>query len=166
MKKPSGWVKLHREITEHWIWESERHSKQSAWLDLIMMANHKDKKVPIGNKVITVKKGQMWTSYEKLKARWRWSDDRLRGFIGSLVSDKMIVVQPTNAGTLITVLNYLKYQGSSGSDEEEPGSESGSESGTKPGSEPGNGPGTNKNDTRTTKNPKKGTAGTPRKYEA
>lgn len=166
MSKPVGWVKLHRSITEHWIWTEERHSKQSAWLDLIMMANHEDRKIAIGNKIVVIKKGQMWTSYEKLKARWKWSDDRFRGFIRALVSDKMITVQPTNSGTLITVLNYWKYQGSSGQGEEEPGSEPGSGSGTEPGTESGTEPGTNKNDTRTTKNPKKGTAGTPRKYEA
>jgi len=166
VSKPSGWVKLHRSITEHWIWTSEKHNKQSAWIDLIMMVNHEDRKITVGNKIVIIHRGQVWTSYKKLRERWKWSKDRIKNFIDMLVADKMITVDPTRSGTLITVLNYLIYQGSDGQKGETPGHEPGRKPGHEPGHEPGCEPGTNKNDTRTTKNPKKGTAGTPRKYEA
>lgn len=166
MSKPAGWVKLHRAITENWIWSSEKHNKQSAWLDLIMMVNHEDRKIAIGNKVVIIKKGQVWTSYEKLRQRWKWSNDKLRGFITALVNDKMIAVQPTKIGTLITVLNYKKYQGSSGYDEYEPVNESENQSENIPESKSESRSVTNKNDTRMSKNSKKGTAGAPPKYES
>lgn len=165
MSKPAGWVKMHRSITDHWIWTSERHSKQSAWVDLIMMVNHEDRKITIGKKLVTIHKGQVWTSYEKLKERWKWSDDRMSGFIKMLVDDKMIAVQPTNRGTLITVLNYLIYQGSVDQDSEQPGSRPGSGSGTESGTGPGIKSGTNKKNIRMNKNVKKGDAPGPGKYE-
>ncbi len=162
MGNPVGWVKLHRAITEHWIWSCERHSKQAAWMDLIMMANHEDRKIAIGNKTVLIKKGQMWTSYKKLKERWRWSNDRLKGFIDALVADRMIDVNPTRSGTLITICNYLIYQGGTDSDSETPVHESVHESVHKP----VNTPVTNKNDIRMNKNDKKGAVPTAGKYEA
>lgn len=166
MNSQKGWVKLHRVIMDHWIWDSERHSKQSAWMDLIMMVNHADNKITIGNHSITIHEGQVWTSYKKLKERWQWSNDRLKGFIDMLVADKMIAVNPTNTGTLITVLNYKKYQGSGGSDSEEPVRESVRESDTKPETESVSKSVTNKNDRRMNKNVKKGAGRDPGRFEA
>ena len=41
-----GWVCTHRKICEHWLWKDENpFDKRSAWIDLIMMANHEDKKI-------------------------------------------------------------------------------------------------------------------------
>lgn len=42
-----GWVKLHRSITENWIWENPQYLKW--WLDLILMANHKKQKIPFND---------------------------------------------------------------------------------------------------------------------
>ena len=165
MSKPAGWVKMHRSITEHWIWTSERHSKQSAWVDLIMMVNHEDRKITIGNKLVTIQRGQVWTSYKKLRARWKWSQDRLKGFIDMLVADKMIAVDPTRSGTLITVLNYLIYQGSDDQDGETPVHESVREPVHGSVRKPVRGPVTNKKDIRMNKNVKKGDAPGPGKYE-
>ncbi len=165
MSGSAGWVKLHRAINDNWIWSCERHSKQSAWLDLIMMVNHEDRKITIGTQVVVIQRGSVWTSYKKLKARWRWSNDRLYGFIRALVSDGMIAVQTTNTGTLLTVLNYSIYQGSGGSDDEEPEREPERESERTPDTEPETKPETNKNDRRMNKNGKKGGGGDPVKYE-
>lgn len=165
MNEPAGWVKLHRVITKNWIWDCERHSKQSAWLDLIMMVNHEDRKITIGTQIVLIKRGSVWTSYKKLKARWRWSNDRLYGFIRALVSDGMITVQTTNAGTLLTVLNYSIYQGSGGSDDEEPERKPEREPEREPDTGPETEPETNKNEVRMIKNGKKGTGDGPGRFE-
>jgi len=157
-KPNKGWIKVYRDIRDHWIWSCERHSKQSAWFDLLMMVNHEDHTIMVGNKRIVVHRGQVWTSYKKLKDSWQWSNDRLYGFIDQLVEDHMIAVNPTNTGTLITVLNYKKYQGSSDVDAVAP--ERGSERKSERGSErtPEFKSETNKNDRRMKKNVKKGEA--------
>jgi hypothetical protein len=39
-----GWIKLYRKLWDDEIWddELEPHNKRSAWIDLLMMANHED----------------------------------------------------------------------------------------------------------------------------
>ena len=155
-KTNKGWIKLDRAIRDHWLWSSERHSKQSAWIDLLLMVNHEDNKITIGNQVITIHQGQTWTSYKKLKERWKWSNDRLRAFIGMLVSDGMIAVNPTKTGTLITVLNYSIYQGLRTSDTEPSVHQSVHQSENKPVNGSVSRSVTNKNDRRMRKNEEEG----------
>lgn len=151
-KANKGWIKLDRAIRDHWLWTSERHSKQSAWIDLLLMVNHEDKTITIGNQLVTIHKGQTWTSYKKLRERWKWSNDRLRAFITVLVKDGMIAVAPTNIGTLITVQNYSKYQGSRDSSDESSVRESDTKSVTESDTKSDTKSVTNKNDRRMKKN--------------
>jgi len=48
-----GWIKLHRKIQEHWLYQEKRKfSRFEAWIDLLMMMNHEDSKVILGNEII------------------------------------------------------------------------------------------------------------------
>jgi hypothetical protein len=40
-----GWICLHRQIQDHWLWEDRPFSRGQAWIDLLMLANHEDKKM-------------------------------------------------------------------------------------------------------------------------
>ena len=37
-----GWIKLHRTLQDNKLWYSEPLTKGQAWVDLILLANHKD----------------------------------------------------------------------------------------------------------------------------
>ena len=63
-----GYIKVYRDIQDHWIWQEE-FSMAQAWLDLIMMANHKDRKIPFNDTIKVIKRGQHLTSVRKLSAR-------------------------------------------------------------------------------------------------
>lgn len=104
-----GWVKLHRAIWNHWIWKDP--DKLRAWLDLIMLANHKPNKICINNQIVTIEVGQRWTSFRNLSLRWGWSVKRVSNFLKLLQSDDMVTVQTTKNGTLINIVNYRVYQG-------------------------------------------------------
>lgn len=104
-----GWIKLHREIVDHWIWQDP--FKLRAWLDLIMLANHKPKKILINGQLVTIDVGQHWTSYEHLATRWGCSKNRVVRFLKLLKDDEMITYKSTPNGTLINVVNYRVYQG-------------------------------------------------------
>lgn len=106
-----GWIKIYRAIEDNWIWQSDKHNKQSAWIDLLLMANHNEQKVNIGNSNIIVKPGQRWTSLEKLASRWGWSTKKVRSYLKLLESDGMIYANGYSKGTLITIRNYQEYQG-------------------------------------------------------
>ena len=79
-----GWVKLYRSTTENWVWNDKPFSKGQAWIDLIIMANHKDNKFPLGDKVVTVERGSLITSEVKLMERWGWSKSKVRLFLNQL----------------------------------------------------------------------------------
>ena len=42
VKMSKGFISLHRELQDHWLWHSEKFTKAQAWVDLLMLANHKE----------------------------------------------------------------------------------------------------------------------------
>lgn len=106
-----GWISLHRKIQECWIWaDSEPFDKRSAWIDIILMANHADKKIMFDGKFVTVKAGQRITSIRQLAARWHWSVNKVRRFLDVLERDGMLIKECNKKRTLLTVVNYGVYQ--------------------------------------------------------
>ena len=112
--KKLGFVPVYRSIQEHWLWSNdEPFDRAHAWIDLLLSVNHEEKKIRVGCSIVTIKPGQMWTSYVKLAQRWGWSKKRVIRFFNLLKSDGMIYVDGTANGTLLTLVNYSNfvYQG-------------------------------------------------------
>ena len=107
-----GWISLHRQIWDNWVWKDKPFSKGQAWIDLLLMANYEDKKVLIGNQLITVKRGSFVTSVRKLCDRWGWSNTKVRAFLSLLEQDGMLIVKSDAKKTTITIVNYSDYQDS------------------------------------------------------
>ncbi|GAA0078910.1 hypothetical protein UT300005_32890 [Clostridium sp. CTA-5] len=104
-----GWIKLYRNLREHWIWEEP--VKLKWWIDMLLQANHQDKKVMIGNEIILVKRGSFHTSELKLAKRWSTSKKSARTFLDLLQNDGMIKMEKSFKGTTIEVSRYDDYQG-------------------------------------------------------
>jgi len=105
-----GWILLYRSIRDSWIWEDKPFSFGQAWVDLILDANHEDKKVFIGGRLVLIKRGQKWTSLRTLSARWGWRQEKVLKFLRALEQDGMIVRKVTRSGALLTIVNYGKFQ--------------------------------------------------------
>lgn len=105
-----GWIRLDRKITENWLWEDKPFSKGQAWVDLILMANHKDNKFPLGDDVVAVERGSFITSELKLMQRWGWSKTKVRAFLSQLQNDEMLIKKSDNKKTTLTIVNYSVYQ--------------------------------------------------------
>lgn len=105
-----GWIKLHRCICNNPIWTEEKFNRGSAWVDLILMANHEDKKVLFDGGLIECKRGQKITSIRKLSERWKWSRDKTKRFLDLLQSDGMISYKTDHKKTIINIVNYNVYQ--------------------------------------------------------
>ena len=111
MKLSSGWIKLYRQLQDCWIWlDKEPFDKRSAWVDLLLTANHSDKKILFNGELITVKRGQIFTSIRKLAERWKWSYDKTSRFLKLIESDGMLRKESDNCRTLLTIENYEVYQ--------------------------------------------------------
>lgn len=111
-KKDLGWIKVHRSICDNFIWKkNDPFDKRSALIDLFMMANHEDGEFAINSTdVIKIRRGQFFTSIENLAKRWHWSEGKVRRFLSLLVSANMIYKSGGQYGTLVTIVNYGKYQ--------------------------------------------------------
>ena len=106
-----GWIKLDREITEHWLWkEKEPFDRRSAWIDLLLMANHKDFKTLYKGQLVERKRGEVNTSTRYLAERWRWSRGRVNRFLELLEMDEMVTLNSTTDGTTVTIENWGKWQ--------------------------------------------------------
>lgn len=107
-----GYIKLHRSIQEHWLWEQYPFSFGQAWIDLLLLANHEDSKVVYKGEVIDCKRGTVNRSISWLADRWKWSRDKTRRFLSLLESDGMCEVVATTNRTTITLVNYGVFQDS------------------------------------------------------
>ncbi len=124
MARP-GYIKMYRQIEDNPLWLAEPFSKGQAWMDLIMLANFAPADVMIKNTIFHIERGQLIRAQESLANRWKWGIKKVRHFLKVLKDQNMIEAVGRQQGTLITIVNYEKYQG----DGQGNGSEEGSSEG-------------------------------------
>jgi hypothetical protein len=106
-----GFIKIHRQSVDNPLYFAEKFTKWQAWIDLLMIANYQDRYVSVRGVMIMVKRGQALASERFLSDRWKWSRDKVRSFLKFLEEEgKQILPQKNNVTTLITIVNYNKYQ--------------------------------------------------------
>jgi len=119
-----GWVKLYRTLTENDLWLEKPFSKGQAWVDLLLITNHKKGIVKVKNGLtFPVKRGECGYSILGLADRWGWSRGKVDRFLLSLKDEKMISIIDIKTDTktsskmdtlnrsVIKVIQYEEYQG-------------------------------------------------------
>lgn len=106
-----GWIKLHRKIQENPFYFSEPFTRSAAWMDMILIANHKEGIFYKRGVKVTVKRGQIGWDVDSIAKRWKWSRGKVERFYLELESQGQIVRQKNNVTTLISLVNYEEYQG-------------------------------------------------------
>lgn len=114
-----GWIKLHRKLTTNPIWCNGPFSKGQAWVDLLLMANHKEATILLGNSPILCQRGQCAMSVHTFQQRWQWSRQQVRSFFILLEFMSMIERKTTNQTTIITICSYDSYQGDQPTDNQQ-----------------------------------------------
>ena len=109
-----AFIKIDREIFSHWIWNEKPFSRAQAWIDLIGLANHETKDFMQKGVLIHGKRGNVYRSKLWLAERWGWSRGKVDRFLSVLEKENMIqesrVRIGTVNGTVITIVNYGKFQ--------------------------------------------------------
>lgn len=107
-----GWIKLHRSLLDSDIWQRDNQpfDMRSAWIDLLLLANHDDQNIIFDYQVVTVERGQFITSVRKLGERWKWGKDRVLKYLRLLEQTGMVTRDSDTRRTLITIVNYAKFQ--------------------------------------------------------
>lgn len=107
----SGFIKLFRQITKHWLWFADPFDRAHAWIDLLLMANWETATNCINGQVFEQKCGEVVTSISFLAKRWRWSENKVRRFLKVLTAEGMVRTDGRPYGTSITIENYTHFQG-------------------------------------------------------
>lgn len=81
-----------------------------AWIDLLLLANHKDGGFMVRGIWVPVLRGQLGYSVESLAKRWQWSRGKTERWLKILENGQQIVRQKSRITTTITIVNYSKYQ--------------------------------------------------------
>ena len=114
----SGWIKIHRSITEHWLYTEKRmFSKFEAWNDILLTVNYSEAKCLIKGKLYIIKRGESILSLDNWAKRWGWDKSKVRRFMDLLKNDGMICLKTDNITTHLTVCKYEDYQDSSNASE-------------------------------------------------
>jgi hypothetical protein len=110
----NGWIKIHRDIYNHWTFKDSNYLK--GWMTLLLKANHSDVKTLFeyrsgySPEVVTIKRGDVLLSYKKFGFELGWSASKVKRFLVKLQKDEMIVIHNEKRWTHVTILNYDTYQ--------------------------------------------------------
>lgn len=100
----SGWIKIHRRITE-WEWYSDANTFR-LFMHLLLTANYEDKRW----RNVNVKRGQLVTGRQELAQALRLSERQIRTSLDKLKMSGVITTQTTNQYSLITIGKYDLFQ--------------------------------------------------------
>jgi len=110
MAEAEGWIKLYRKLMINDLWIKEPFTRGQAWVDLLLLANHKDGFIRVRGIKIPVLRGQVGWSERKLGDRWKWSRGKVKRFISELQNERQIEPQKNNETSIVTIVNYDLYQ--------------------------------------------------------
>ena len=100
----NGFVALHRSLLS-WGWHAD---PATGWLfvNLLLMANWTDSEW----RGMTIKRGQLVTGRKALAAQTGLSERQIRTALDHLKSTNELTIKSTNKFSLITIVNYRKFQ--------------------------------------------------------
>ena len=105
-----GWIKLHRQLQDNPLWLSEPFSRSQAWIDLMILANHKPGYVRVRGRRILVDVGCVARAQKTLAGRWQWSRGKVQRFLKELEIDGQIEQVTSHDFKVIKLCNYKHYQ--------------------------------------------------------
>jgi len=110
-----GYIKIPREMRNDPNYYNHVFTEREAWLDLYLMANHKEAIVDNTKKKIPVQRGDVFTSQRKLARLWQWDKNGVKRYLVRQEKEG-ILGHKTNRDlghgyTTITIKDYNRTQG-------------------------------------------------------
>lgn len=106
-----GYILLHRKIWDNFLFNSdERYDRRIAWIFLLFCAFHTETQMMVHGATYTIQRGQFLTTVDFLAAKWKWDRKTVLKYLATLQREGMIKKTKTSNGTIITIVNYDKYQ--------------------------------------------------------
>jgi len=104
-----GYVKLYRCILDNPFFSDSKIIH--LWITLLVKASHKDRKIMFNKQLINLKAGQFVTGRKALSKITGLSESFIYRTLKVLESEQQIEQQKNNKYTVISILNWEKYQG-------------------------------------------------------
>lgn len=106
-----GYIKLYRQIADNPIWRIKPFSEGQAWVDMLCITNYEKGFIKTKNgEIISLERGDCGYSVLTLSERWGWSRGKVKRFLNLLETQKMIQQKMHGKLTIISILNFSKYQ--------------------------------------------------------
>ena len=81
-----------------------------AWIDLLLLANHKRSSLFVRGNEVICDRGQVARSADTFAKRWKWNKRTVFKFISDLEKRGMVTLQKSPVITVITIVKYDYYQ--------------------------------------------------------
>lgn len=105
----SGWIKIHRKI-----WQNPIVTKDAdhfaVWIYLLTNATHTPQKALWGKEKITLQPGQLITGRKAISKKLKINESKVYRILKLFKSDQQIEQQTNRQASLITIVNWDKYQ--------------------------------------------------------
>ncbi len=111
MSTRPGWIKLYNQTLDSDFWDTgDPFDYQHAFIHVLLSANWRPGRTLRNGRVFEVDRGQWLTSTVKLAKIFHWSRDKVYRWLDVMKQYEMLESSSTGFGTLITVVNYDKFQ--------------------------------------------------------
>jgi len=108
MSRIPGYILLFRSIKDNWVWRDPEFLK--AWIWLLLKANYEDRETIMSGNLVSVKRGELITSFNSICMETGLSMKRARTFIKNLEKGAMIRREKGGKWARIIICNYDSYQ--------------------------------------------------------
>lgn len=109
MLNRQGWIKIHRQILNNPI-VTKDGDHFAVWVFLLLEAQHKPYKKIFRGEKITLEAGQLITGRKVISATLGINESKVFRVLKSLKSEQQIEQQTSNKSSMITILNWSRYQ--------------------------------------------------------
>lgn len=104
----SGWIKLHRSILDHWVFEDPEKFK--LWTYILTKASYKDCKISVRGSLVSLEPGEVVFGRKKWSEELKIAESKLYRSIKLFEAEGMVITKKTNRYSVIKIVNWSKYQ--------------------------------------------------------
>ena len=109
MADTNGWIKLHRKLLDNPIIMKDA-DHLAIWMYLLLNATHAEYPALFRGEKITLQPGQLITGRKSIAEKLAINESKVRRVLDAFESDQQISRQRSNQNTLVSLLNWDKYQ--------------------------------------------------------
>lgn len=106
----AGYITIPRDLFTDKTFKPGKANETFAFIDLIQLAEYKDRDVNIKGQIIHLNRGELATSVRILSERWCWSVNATTHALDTLERCGKVIRRKSNVTSIISIVNYDKYQ--------------------------------------------------------